>query len=83
MKMFAGLSEIVDHRQTADSIRNIDVVTSSIVKSNPVAKYASENGLKCCHAMTAESIRQGQYDLGIVVSFGHLISEDVIDAFPR
>lgn len=71
------------YREASLAIRNIDVVTSSRSKSNPIAKYASENQLTCYHEMTADHIRRQNYDIGIVVSYGYLIPKDVIDAFPR
>lgn len=59
------------------------MVTSFRGKGNPVKKYASKQGMECIDWATLKSeIDTIKYDLGVVVSFGHLIPEKVINAFP-
>lgn len=59
------------------------MVTTVKGKPNSVRKFAKENSLKCLDwPVPVDFIKSAKYDLGVVVSFGHLIPEDVINAFP-
>lgn len=49
---------------------------------NPVKKFAEENGMICYKWPITEDVIKKKYDLGVVVSFGHLIPEEIIKAFP-
>ena len=50
---------------------------------NPVAKFAQKEKLKIYNwPITPDLIQNEKYDLGIVVSFGHLIPESIITKFP-
>lgn len=60
----------------------IDTVTSFKSKSNPIKKFAAENGLECYRWPISTDVIKHSYDLGVVVSFGHLIPEEIIKAFP-
>lgn len=51
--------------------------------NNPVEKYARQHNLKLHDAITKDEIVDNQYDLGIVVSYGQLIPEEIINAFPQ
>ena len=61
-------------------IRKLDVVTSAKSRSNVVREYATGKHLRVSKWMQ-ESIDE-TYDVGLVVSFGHLIPASVIDIFP-
>lgn len=58
-------------------------MTSFKAKGNPVKVYAENHGLSCFDwplpNFDGVNIK---YDLGIVVSFGHLIPENTINMFP-
>lgn len=59
----------------------MDVVTRG--DSNPVAKYAKSHQLSTFKwPITGDVVKEHNYDVGVVVSFGHMIPEDVINAFP-
>lgn len=59
------------------------MVTTIKGKPNPVKRFTERNSLRCFDwPVRADVIKNAKYDLGIVVSFGHLIPEDVINAFP-
>lgn len=61
------------------------MVTLFKAKGNPVRMYAEQNReLECRDWLTflSDSGNKIKYDLGIVVSFGHLIPENVINLFP-
>lgn len=71
-------------RQNEQStINRIDVVTSFKGQGNPVKKYAEANDMNCRDWITLNATNTPvKYDLGIVVSFGHLIPEQIINMFP-
>lgn len=56
-------------------------MTSFKNPSNPVKKFADKQQIQCFDWPLDTSICS-KYDLGIVVSFGHLIPERIISAFP-
>lgn len=56
-------------------------MTSFKNPSNPVKKCADKQQIQCFDWPLDTSICS-KYDLGIVVSFGHLIPERIISAFP-
>lgn len=60
----------------------IDTVTPHTRNSNVVKKFSEANGLTCYKWPVSPNVIRWKYDLGIVVSFGHLIPEEIIDAFP-
>lgn len=65
----------------ASAITQVDVVTRG--DSNPVAKYAKSYQLTSFKwPITGDAVKQHNYDVGVVVSFGRMIPEDVINAFP-
>lgn len=69
------------YSKSSSAISKLDVVTRG--DSNPVRKYAKSNQLVCYKwPITADVVKEHNYDVGVVVSFGHLIPEDVINAFP-
>jgi len=47
----------------------------------PVKKFAQESNLRI-HSFPPE-IQCGEFDLGVVASFGHLLSSNLINKFPR
>lgn len=47
-------------------------------------EYAEKNGIECDDWLTLKSNgAKIKYDLGVVVSFGHLIPENIINMFPQ
>lgn len=69
------------HSKTSSTIAALDVVTRG--DSNPIRKYAKFSQLTCYKwPITADVVKEHNYDVGVVVSFGHMIPEDVINAFP-
>lgn len=49
-------------------------------KPNPVRNFATKNAL-FVHNWPLNIIKK-DFDVGLVVSFGHLIPEDIINSFP-
>ena len=61
-------------------IRNLEVVTAYLGKSNSVLDYAKNNDIQT-HTWPL-AIETKKFDLGVVVSFGHLIPTKIIESFP-
>lgn len=58
----------------------LEVVTIQNKQKNIVERYAMENGITTNPWPITYNITN--YHIGIVVSFGHLIPEDIIKSFP-
>ncbi|XP_018570371.1 methionyl-tRNA formyltransferase, mitochondrial [Anoplophora glabripennis] len=61
-------------------LKKLEVVTTTKGKANPVRKYADEHKL-LIHSWPV-TVPEYVFDVGLVVSFGHLIPESVISKFP-
>lgn len=59
------------------------MITSFKAKGNPVKQYAEQNSIECRDwpSLISDGAKI-KYDLGVVVSFGHLIPESIINMFP-
>lgn len=58
-------------------------MTSYRGKGNPVKNNAKKNGIKCMDWITLDlKCPKVKYDLGVSVSFGHLIPENITNMFP-
>uniref|UniRef100_A0A8D8YHV2 Methionyl-tRNA formyltransferase, mitochondrial n=2 Tax=Cacopsylla melanoneura TaxID=428564 RepID=A0A8D8YHV2_9HEMI len=68
--------------QTHTLISKLEVVSSEKGKHSPVIKFAKDEKLVLHHWPVDPDIIKDNYDIGIVVSFGHLIPSKIIDAFP-
>uniref|UniRef100_A0A336MQT9 Methionyl-tRNA formyltransferase, mitochondrial n=1 Tax=Culicoides sonorensis TaxID=179676 RepID=A0A336MQT9_CULSO len=80
-----SLSSLVALHTELEHDRNIkvlDVVTSFRAMSNPIKDYAQKENLKLFDFKSIKSKESLDYDLGLVVSFGHLIPEQIINEFP-
>lgn len=69
------------HPKENRTVRKLAVVTSFKSSSNPVKKYANAEKLDCFDWPISDDVCKA-YDLGVVVSFGHLIPESIISSFP-
>ncbi|XP_055524586.1 methionyl-tRNA formyltransferase, mitochondrial [Wyeomyia smithii] len=70
-----------NRKATNGTVRSLEVVTSFKAKKNPLKQYAQAEGLRLHDWPLRYSNVQQDFDLGIVVSFGHLIPEALISAF--
>lgn len=71
----------LDHEsKNGQFIKNLEVATSMKTKANVVQRYAERNLMKIHN--WPPKIQKYEFDLGIVVSFGQLIPENVISLFP-
>ena len=79
--------EWTDTRRTGGGVvSQLEVCCSPPKRSapSPVRDFAESEGLVThTHPMGATAVGLAGFDVGIVASFGHLISKAVIGAFPR
>lgn len=68
-------------RRHSGTVRKLAVVTSFKSSSNPVKKFACAENLDCFDWPVSSDVCKN-YDLGVVVSFGHLIPESIITSMP-
>lgn len=61
-------------------IRHLEVVTLSSNEDSVINKYAKDNNLKL-HIYPCD-VQENKFDIGVVTSFGRLIPENIINAFP-
>ncbi|XP_063988466.1 methionyl-tRNA formyltransferase, mitochondrial [Diachasmimorpha longicaudata] len=61
-------------------LTRLEAVTAYEGRENPVIKYAQDHGIKVHKWPIENSI--GDFDIGLVVSFGHLIPSKIIKLFP-
>uniref|UniRef100_A0A182XJX3 Methionyl-tRNA formyltransferase, mitochondrial n=1 Tax=Anopheles quadriannulatus TaxID=34691 RepID=A0A182XJX3_ANOQN len=64
-------------------VERLEVVTSFKAAKNPVKQYSRAAGLPLHDWAACTPATAGRFDLGVVVSFGHLIPETFIDCFDR
>ncbi|XP_018323757.1 methionyl-tRNA formyltransferase, mitochondrial isoform X2 [Agrilus planipennis] len=75
------LKMLSDDQKCKPLVKNLEVVTSVKMWSKDVVKqFALERNLKY-HKWPLRSLKSGDFDFGIVVSFGKLIPESVINKF--
>lgn len=76
-----SLKALHHEQQTRGVIGRLDVVSVSLKKIVPaVRRYCYKEGLSLQDWPVV--VPHGIYDIGIVVSFGHLIPSSIIEAFP-
>lgn len=70
-----------------EKLSRLEVVTSFKALNNPIKSFAENNDVKVHDwAMLSKNTNFHlcrQFDLGLVVSFGHLIPEEIINCFQR
>lgn len=64
------------------NIQTLDVVTSFRAINNPVKDFAKQENLRIYDFKEIKAKDSLDYHLGLVVSFGHMIPERIINAFP-
>lgn len=70
------------HRRTQTIISKLDVVTTSKGNGVNVRCFAKEEKLDLYDWPVDKTKLDGAYDIGVVVSFGRLIPEEIINCFP-
>ncbi|XP_037027529.1 methionyl-tRNA formyltransferase, mitochondrial [Bradysia coprophila] len=77
----ASLRALVNEQKHSRTVRKLAVVTSFKNSSNPVKKLACAENLDCFDWPISSDVCK-KYDLGVVVSFGHLIPASIISSLP-
>lgn len=75
----------VIHKNVIDNgrVQSLEVVTSFKASKNPVKQYSIANKIPVHDWVDFKENANISFDLGVVVSFGHLIPEAIINAFDR
>uniref|UniRef100_A0A182W5M6 Methionyl-tRNA formyltransferase, mitochondrial n=1 Tax=Anopheles minimus TaxID=112268 RepID=A0A182W5M6_9DIPT len=73
------------HKNLIDNgrVERLEVVTSFKAAKNPVKQYSRIEGIPMHDWPSFSRTSAGSFDLGVVVSFGHLIPESLINSFSR
>ncbi|XP_047022561.1 methionyl-tRNA formyltransferase, mitochondrial [Helicoverpa zea] len=78
----SSLRKINDLRKKENHlIDRLDLVTTSSKHKTEIIKYAESENINTI-PWPLHSLRAGEYDLGLIVAFGHLIKEDLLNKFP-
>lgn len=80
-------TQIIFCYRSHEKLSRLEVVTSFKAKINPIKSFAEKNAIKV-HDWAVLSNGEKfhlfrQFDLGLVVSFGHLIPEEIINSFKK
>lgn len=62
-------------------IDRLDLVTTNSKHKTDILKYAEAENINTI-AWPLNHLRTAEYDLGLIVAFGHLIKEDLLKKFP-
>lgn len=68
--------------RTNTLISKLEVVSSVKEKHSPVKQFANDEKLITYNWPLDPGVIKDNYDIGVVVSFGHLIPSEIINAFP-
>ncbi len=84
----ATLSALDRERQRPQGcVSHLEVCVSPKGKKSspsPVSAFAARQGLRTHeHPLEVAEVVETEFHLGVVASFGHLISKKIIEAFPR
>lgn len=78
--IFNSLIIIYIYSKLQKLLCHLEIVTAYKGNENCLSKYAKENKITI-HQWPLE-IHNMKFDIGVVVSFGHLIPSHIIDSFP-
>ncbi|KAK4881527.1 hypothetical protein RN001_004846 [Aquatica leii] len=76
----ASLNALCNEYRRGSLINQLEVVTAQKVKISPVMKYAAKENL-VIHSWPVNPSECKRFHIGIVVSFGYLIPENIIQSF--
>ncbi|XP_072940178.1 methionyl-tRNA formyltransferase, mitochondrial [Epargyreus clarus] len=80
LKSFQKVNEF---RKKEKIIKRLDLVVTvnALKKGSEIEKYAQEEKIRTV-PWPLVNVNKGEYDLGLIVAFGHLIKDDVLEKFP-
>lgn len=68
-------------KKESNVIDRLDLVTTNSKNRTDIIKYAQAEDIKTI-TWPLTDLRAAEYDLGLIVAFGHLIKEDLLNKFP-
>ncbi|XP_059620898.1 methionyl-tRNA formyltransferase, mitochondrial [Phlebotomus argentipes] len=78
----ASLRLITEEYKRKSFVQKLCVVTQVKLQANPVRNFAERENLEVFPWPVNEQEISGQFDIGVVVSFGHLLGTSLIKSFP-
>ncbi|XP_068631238.1 methionyl-tRNA formyltransferase, mitochondrial isoform X1 [Battus philenor] len=77
-----SLRRVNEFRKQESIINRLDLVTANTSKNKSIIeKYACLENINTLR-WPLQSLNPGEYDIGLIVAFGHLIREDILKKFP-
>ncbi|XP_045766100.1 methionyl-tRNA formyltransferase, mitochondrial [Maniola jurtina] len=77
-----SLQKVNQFRKNENIVKRLDLVTANSSKNRTlIEKYAHAENIRILQ-WPRLNINDGEYDIGLIVAFGHLIKEDVLKKFP-
>ncbi|KAM3967349.1 methionyl-tRNA formyltransferase, mitochondrial [Aphomia sociella] len=78
----SSLRKVNEFRKNSRTIKRLDLVTSNTSKNKTeIEKYAANEKLQTI-TWPLRNVRLAEYDIGLIVAFGHLIKDDILKKFP-
>ncbi|XP_049869968.1 methionyl-tRNA formyltransferase, mitochondrial [Pectinophora gossypiella] len=78
----SSLRKINEFRKCDKRIIRLDLVTANSSKNKTIIeKYAHTEDIKTI-SWPLHSLKSTEYDIGLIVAFGHLIKDDILNKFP-
>ncbi|XP_013190271.1 methionyl-tRNA formyltransferase, mitochondrial [Amyelois transitella] len=78
----SSLKKVNDFRKKENVIKKLDlVITNTSKHKTEIENYAFSEGLKTIN-WPLSNLRTAEYDVGLIVAFGHLIKDDILEKFP-
>ncbi|CAG9795062.1 unnamed protein product [Diatraea saccharalis] len=77
-----SLQKVNEFRKSENIIKRLDFVTSNNTKTkSEIEKYALAEGIGV-RTWPLQKIATSEYDIGLIVAFGHLIKDNILNKFP-
>ncbi|CAH0605387.1 unnamed protein product [Chrysodeixis includens] len=78
----SSLRKINEYRKKENHvISRLDLVTTNSKNKSEILKYAEAENIQTI-TWPLDNLNTAEYDLGLIVAFGHLIKEDLLKKFP-
>jgi methionyl-tRNA formyltransferase len=76
---------LISRSNSKENVPQLEIVTSFKTKKNLVKAFGESNNIKVHNYEELKHNPEicGKFDLGVVVSFGHLIPEEIINQFKK
>ncbi|XP_046963050.1 methionyl-tRNA formyltransferase, mitochondrial isoform X1 [Vanessa cardui] len=77
-----SLQRVNQFKKSENLIKQLDLVTANSSKNKTlIEKYAQMENIKLLQWPNL-NINHNEYDIGVIVAFGHLIKDDILNKFP-